>query len=105
GPLGVAGFLNGPQRARAPAQGIETTSDRAVEQLLPGDELAERIGDVNVVVVRHRHASVDLDPVFVGGVRQAVAEEVDDLLGLAAGREEHAALEAALGYLATAARE
>ena len=60
--------------------------------------------DVDVIVIRHQHGGVDLDAVLVGGVGEAVADEIDEFVGVVAGSEEQAALEAAFGDLVAAAR-
>src|SRR5690606_18786160 len=55
----VAGRVTAPEAVVSMQQIVAAPGDQAVQQLLESHEVAVRIADVGVVVVRHPHAGVD----------------------------------------------
>src|SRR5690606_26679215 len=101
---GVAGIVAAPEAVVSMESCITTAGDQAVKELLERCEIAIRIGHVGVMMVRHPHACMNLNPVARRAIGEAVADEVGELLGLGPRRQQHQFADAAAGDLIAAAR-
>lgn len=99
----IASSIKTPNCVESAAQCVDASREQAVKQLLEADEIAFGVGHIGVMMIRHHHASVHLNAVRVGGMSQAVSDQILNLRTLRIRVEKHPALEAAArDFVATA---